>query len=340
MRQGSSKASSALFLSLFAMVFASLITSQPLRAQGKPGPSLPTCIPSDLNDLIVPEGNTVQVHENKEEYRGKESAAILAAPSGHALSYPDMQQRKGAYKILSKEARRGNLAAMVNLAVASLAGWGAHANAGAALYWLHAAADHGYARAYYNLGILFFKGCGVRQDLAEAFHFFELGAHAGYTPAQMNLGYFYDRGLVVTQDHGAAASWYRQAAESSEAQAQYNLADLYLRGEGVPLDESMAFEWFQKAALQGHAGAQVMAGSMLADGRGAPKDLAAACFWLFAAKLQGDDRVAATLQVLEKQLTLQEIEQAKARAQLLVGRPETAKASAFFKVLSTLEPSH
>jgi TPR repeat protein len=81
----------------------------------------------------------------------------------------------------------------------------------------------------------------------------------------------------------------------------------------------MAFAWFQKAALQGHTSAQIMTGSMLAAGRGTSKNLAAAYLWTFAATLKGDDRGAAELRVLERQLTSDEIEEAKVRAQSLLG---------------------
>jgi uncharacterized protein len=301
---------SRLFLTRFLVILGLFAMPWPVLAQGKAAST--ACIPSDLSALIVPEGRTVHVNEVKEFGREGRAPDKTSSP-GLASSSFNAGDKEEAYEVFLKEARQGNPAAMVNLAVSSLAGWGTQPNAGGALYWLRAAADRGYARAFYNLGILYFKGCGVRQDAAEAFHFFDLGARSGNTAAQVNLGYFYDHGLGVAQDHGAAAFWYRQAAESGEAQAQYNLADLYLHGEGVPEDESMAFAWFQKAALQGHTSAQITTGSMLAAGRGTSKDLAAAYLWIFAATLQGDDRGAPELRVLERQLTGEEIEQAKVR---------------------------
>lgn len=327
MRQVSSKASkltSGLFRGFFALVLGLFVISQAVRAQDKAEPARSACIPSDLNALIVPEGRTVHVNEVN-EFGRKGIASDRTSSYGPASGSFDAQQKKEAYKIFSKEAQQGNPAAMVNLAVSSLAGWGTQPNSGAALYWLHAAADRGYGPAFYNLGVLYFKGCGVRQDVAEAFHFFDLGARAGNTAAQVNLGYFYDHGLGVAQDHGAAAFWYRQAAESGEAQAQYNLADLYLHGEGVPQDESVAFAWFQKAALQGHTGASIMVGSMLAAGRGTAKDLARAYFWIFTATLQGDKRGISLLQALDRQLPAAEIEEAKGLAQLLFAGVQAAK---------------
>ena len=314
---------SGLFLSLLGVLLG-LAISQPVRAQGKAA-SQSLCVPSDLSALVVPEGETVHVSELKEglDRKGRE---LRSASSSDASQNPSGgQQRKEAYEVFSKEAHQGNPAAMTNLAVSSLAGWGGKSNAGAALFWLHAAADRGFGAAFYDLGILYFKGCGVRQDMAEAFRFFELGAKSGYAAAQVNLGYFYDHGLGVTPDRAAAARWYLLAAESGEALAQYNLADLYLQGESVPKDETTAFGWYQKAALRGHTGARIMVGSMLAAGRGTSKDLAGAYFWLFAAVLQGDDRGVPLLRDLERQLPGAEIEEAKARAQLLLEGLQASK---------------
>lgn len=327
MRQVSRKGGtfvSGLLRGFLAIVLGLFAISQAARGQGKAENERSACVPSDLTALIVPEGGAVRVYEVR-EFGKQGGSADKTLSSGADFSSKNPRGKEEAYQVFSQEARHENPAAMVNLAVASLAGWNTKPNAGAALYWLQAAADRGFAPAFYDLGILYFKGCGVRQDLGEAFHFFRLGADSGYAPAQANLGYLYDHGLGVAQDHTAAADWYRQAAEAGEAQAQYNLADLYLHGEGVPRDESMAFTWFHKAALQGHSGGRIMIGSMLAAGRGTSKDLAGAYFWIYAAVLQGDNRGTATLRALERQLTVAEIEEAKERGRLLVTGVEAAK---------------
>lgn len=327
MRQVSSTAgnfTSRLFRGFFAVVLALFVISQAVRGQDKAEPAGSGCVPSDLSALIVPEGRSVQVSEVKEfDKQGRAFGKTLS--SSAASGSLDAGRIEEAYRIFSKEARQGNPGAMVNLAVSFIAGWGTQQNAGTALYWLHVAADRGYAPAFYDLGILYFKGCGVRQDMAEAFRFFEMGAEGGYAPAEVNLSYFFDHGLGVPQDHAAAASWYRKAAEAGESHAQYNLADLYLHGEGVPKDEAAAFGWYEKAALQGHSAARIMAGSMLAAGRGTSKDLPGAYFWTLAAVLQGETRGVALLRTLEGQLPGAEIEEAKARAQLLFAGVQAAK---------------
>jgi TPR repeat protein len=299
------------------VALAALSAPPVIRAQQKGDSTLTTCVPSDLATLIVPDGHTIRV-EPVQELAGHgrshlgDAAAVNDTPDPAAA-----RARKEAFGIFEKEARHGYSHAQVNLAVSYLSGWGTQPNAGAGLYWLHAAADQGYAPAFYDLGILYFKGCGVRQDYGEALLFFEQGARRGDAPAEVNLGFMYDHGLGVTQDHAAAFSWYRKAAERGEPLAQYNLADLYLHGEGVSPDDAAAFGWLQKAALQGHTGACIMLGSMFAAGRGTPKDLPAAYLWISAAALEGDTRGNATLRALEGQLTPSELTQATMRAQSL-----------------------
>jgi TPR repeat protein len=285
-----------------------------VRAQQNEVFSLPACVPSDLAALIVPDGRAVRVSSVSELAGPQRNTPGNAAKGGAAPSPSADRAASEAYKIFQREARQGRPAAMVNLAVTSLAGWGPAPNAGAALYWLHAAADRGYAPAYYNLGILYFKGCGVPQDFAEALRFFAQAARGGDAAAAVNLGYLYTHGLGVTQDHAAAARWYRQAAEVGEPQAQFSLADVYLHGEGVAQDDAAAFAWFRKAALQGHTGARIMLGSMYAAGRGTPKDLPSAYLWMSAAALQGDPRGNATLLALEAQLTPGQLAEARLRA--------------------------
>jgi TPR repeat protein len=303
---------SRLFFAFSSVLLVLSVLPRPVRAQQKTASAPPVCVPADVAALIVSEGHSVRVNPVKEE-SGRQGSRSSAMALGTSADFG----LKEANNIFLKEARQGNPAAQVNLAIASLAGWGTQPNAGVALYWLHAAADRGYVPAFYDLGILYFNGCGVRRDFGEAFGFFEKGALGGDTAAEVNLGYFYDHGIGVPLDHAAAASWYRKAAESGEPQAQYNLADLYLHGEGVPFDEATAFAWFQKAAQQGHTGARIMLGSMLAAGRGAPKDLFAAYRWISAAALQGDTRGNATLLALERQLNPAQLKQAKTEAQSL-----------------------
>lgn len=310
---------------IFLIVFSARLAA---HAQQKSETQPLPCAPSAFSQLIVSEGHLVRVAPAQEQTgAGQRHSEIPPADDTNAVRSDDPAARK-AYKIFEVEARQGRPAAMVNLAVSSLAGWGAPPNAGAALYWLHAAAGRNFPLAFYDLGILYFEGCGVQQDYAQAFRFLDQGANLGDPASQTNLGYLYDQGLGVPRDRSAAARWYLRAAEQGEPRAQFNLGDLLLRGEGVTQDDKSAFEWFQKAALQGHSTARIMLGSMYAAGRGAPRDLQAAYLWISAASLQGDTRGNTTLLTLERQLTAAEISRAKVRADVLSHTPKLASEHA------------
>ncbi len=299
-------------------VLAMLLSAARLPAQQKEDLAPSACTPSNLATLIVRDGQSIRVSSVEEPSFHRHSTIAIPAANNVTATPMPFHEQAAAYRTLEKEALRGSLAAQVNLAIASLSGWGVPSNAGTALYWLRAAAENGYAPALFDLGILYSRGCGVRQDYSEAFHFFLIAATSGDLAAAVNLGYLYDQGLGVSQDHSEAARWYRQAAEQGEPKAQYNLADLYLRGAGLPLDESWAAFWFRKAALQGHSGARIMLGSMLAAGRGTNQDLQSAYLWLSAASLQGDPRGDAIRQSLEHQLTAAQIAQAKKQVRSLL----------------------
>jgi TPR repeat protein len=311
-----------LFAVVGASLLAALITVTPARAQTD-AVAGDACVSMTMVRLLAREGSSVRVSPSTGLVWQKAGSRENEKGIALAQAQDTLRTLQEAHNWFEKAARKGYAPAQVNLAVLSLAGWGAPPNAGAALYWLREAAHQGYALAYFDLGILYMNGCGVHRDYHEAFSQFEQGAKAGDSAAQTNLGYLYDQGLGVAEDRAQAAVWYQQAAESGVAEGQYNLADLYLRGEGVPREETTAFAWFQKAAQQGHTGARIMLGSMYAEGRGTEKNLPSACEWLSAATLQGDTRGTATLQALEHQLTPEQVAQSRMRAQLLVPLPKS-----------------
>ena len=243
-------------------LFAYLLHMAPANAQEAGASQVSACVSPAMAQLLAREGNSVRV--SAETQLAPQQAGVRENEKGIAATRAGESLRtlQQAHDWFEKGARRGYAPAQVNLAVASLAGWGTPPNAGAARYWLREAANQGYALAYYDLGVLYMNGCGVLQDYSEAFRYFEQGANAGDAAAQMNLGYLYDQGLGVTRDRAAAAGWYRKAAEAGVAQAQFNLADLYVRGEGIPRNDILAFAWFQRAADQGEGRAKAMLDSL------------------------------------------------------------------------------
>jgi TPR repeat protein len=321
------------------VLFTVLAAVLPARGQGpatlpRSGPAgkswsgqeldaLPRCVTRAMLGATVVHGHSVRVASV-----GATAQRAVEAKGGiGSAGVPQTQEElRRMYELFAKAARRGDPAAQVNLAIASLAGWGTPVNAGAALYWLNEAARQGFGLAYFDLGALYQNGCGVRQNYSEAARNFRLGAEAGEAASEMNLGYLYDQGLGVERDRVQAARWYRRAAEQGLAQAQFNLGDLYAQGAGIERNESEALVWFERAALQGHTAAQLMLAAMYVQGRGTARDLPMAYAWLTAARLAGDGRAEAQLRSIEPQLSGAEIAAARVRAVGLV-QPAIAKAT-------------
>jgi len=98
-----------------------------------------------------------------------------------------------------------------------------------------------------------------------------------------------------------------KAAALGDAASQSSLGFMYAEGNGVPKDEAKAADWFQKAAAQGNAFAQAALGVMYAQGRGVPKDYVRAYAWMNLAATKSAAEAAKTRDMLEKQMTTEQI---------------------------------
>jgi localization factor PodJL len=151
-------------------------------------------------------------------------------------------------------------------------------------------------------------------------------ADAGVAMAQYRLAKLYERGEGVPADLTQARQWTERAAASGNKRAMHDLGVYFARGEGAPLDEAAAFRWFRQAAELGVADSQYNLGVLYQQGRGVGASPSEAEFWFLVAARQGDEDAAARAHALEAQLTPQQIEEARARAQAF--RPRAASATA------------
>jgi len=142
----------------FLATLALCLAPTRLPAQQTKNPAPTACAPTNLTSLIVREGHSVRVSSVEEPSFHTETSTATPTANSSSMSTTSMGEQSAAYKTLENDARHGSLAAQVNLAVASLAGWGISPNAGTALYWLHAAAANHYAPALFDLGILYSRG--------------------------------------------------------------------------------------------------------------------------------------------------------------------------------------
>ena len=125
------------------------------------------------------------------------------------------------------------------------------------------------------------------------------------------------------KEYAAALKLFRPLAEKGNALAQYNIALMHRMGLGVTKDQREARKWSRLAAKQGNTDAQVMLGSLYAKADGGESaDVARAYMWYEVAAEQGNAEAKKELAVISKELTPQQISEARAMA-------EKCKASKF-----------
>jgi hypothetical protein len=148
-----------------------------------------------------------------------------------------------------------------------------------------------------------------------------VNATRGDAKAQSNLGQMYYNGEGVPKNAAEAVKWIRLAADQGDSRAQTNLGIMYYNGEGVPKNDAEAVKWYQRAADQGDADAQNNLGVMYADGKGVPKNAAEAYFWLNLAAAQGNADAKTNRDIIEKEMTREQIVEAQWRA--VAWKPKT-----------------
>ena len=125
------------------------------------------------------------------------------------------------------------------------------------------------------------------------------------------------------KEYQAALKLFRPLAEKGNALAQYNVALMHRMGLGVTKDQKEAKKWSRLAATQGNADAQVMLGSIYAKADGGESaDVSRAYMWYEVAAERGNAEAKKELAVISKELTPQQISEARAQA-------EKCKASKF-----------
>ncbi|MBK8542743.1 MAG: SEL1-like repeat protein [Caulobacteraceae bacterium] len=167
---------------------------------------------------------------------------------------------------------------------------------------------------------------------AEGVTMLRRAADRGFPMAQYRLAKLYERGEGVPADLTIARQWTERSAGAGNRRAMHDLGVYFARGEGAPLDEAAAFRWFRQAAELGVADSQYNLGVLYQQGRGVNASASEALFWFMVAARQGDQDAGARATALEAQLTPQQVEQARARAQAFRPRASSATANGEFGV--------
>ena len=148
-------------------------------------------------------------------------------------------------------------------------------------------------------------------DYETAFNEWQPLAEAGDPRAQFGLGSLYADGFGVPMDDALALDWFGRAAEQGNPNAQHRLGVMHQNGWGVPMSDASAVGWYEKAAEQGFVESQVALGQVYAASYSAQFDPVKAYKW-FAIAVELDDFDAKfKLEEAAKQLTAEQIGQAK-----------------------------
>ena len=124
------------------------------------------------------------------------------------------------------------------------------------------------------------------------------------------------RGLDAYQegDYEKAREAWQPIAEAGHGAGQRNLGVVYFLGQGVEQDHAAAVQWFQRAAEQGTAESALKLAVMYANGHGIERDLVQAYQWARIARDQGDPAADEWLASLSRQMTAEQIAEARSLA--------------------------
>jgi Sel1 repeat len=109
-----------------------------------------------------------------------------------------------------------------------------------------------------------------------------------------------------------ALQWFKKAADQGDAKAQLMMGNAYLKGRGTICDDVEAVKWYQRAADQGSAEGQFGLAMEYHFGHGVIQNDAEAYFWI-SLSAQGNNSAIPVLELVRKKLTVQQLEDVRAR---------------------------
>ncbi len=174
--------------------------------------------------------------------------AVLPTPATAAAGSPPA---RAAARNLIEDAKSGDAAAQLELAIRFAEGGPSERNYEMAAQWYGKAAERGLAVAEYRLASLYERGLGVAQDMQRAKNLYQRAAEKGNTRAMHNLGILAVESADGKPNYTSAALWFGKAAEYGVRDSQYNMAVLLARGLGLPKDLVKSYIWFSIVAAAG-----------------------------------------------------------------------------------------
>lgn len=177
---------------------------------------------------------------------------------------------------------------------------------------LQQAAQDGDPAAQFQLGLSYLQS----GQTEEGVKLIREAANKGQPAAQYRLAKLYESGEGVEADAAIARQFTERAARSGNRIAMHDLALYYAEGRGdVEVNIATAAQWFEQAAERGVVDSQFNLGVLYESGQGLPKNLSNAYVWYSIAAQQGDQFARQRIDILTEQLSEEDLNAAKARAE-------------------------
>ena len=186
-------------------------------------------------------------------------------------------------------------------------------------------AEAGNSFAQLAIGTFYDTGEGVVKDQQQAIRWYRKAAENGQPYAQFTLAWKYLEGDGVSKDIAQAKDWFQKAADNGSADAQSKLGEMYFNGVGIAKDSDKAIFWYRKAAEQGNGFAQNNLGYIYANGKGVARNIVEGYKWFSISARGGNDKLQEILQALEKQMSVEQLADAKMLVTNLGNQIDAAK---------------
>ncbi len=148
-----------------------------------------------------------------------------------------------AFEAFTVYAEHGNPAAMNNLGIMYLKGWGTKSNPSKAIEWFERAGAAGCADGFVNAGLYYKR----QNEMDDARHYFNRSTDSYHPTGYYLLGYMDYYGEGCTPDYEKAFKHFKDAASFGDIAAVYMLGECYRDGKGVEADEELSKLYFGKA---------------------------------------------------------------------------------------------
>lgn len=240
---------------------------------------------------------------------------------------------KEAFDLVSKEAEKGDAAAMFSLATLYERGIGVPRNFTKAVDWHNKAAAANHPPSIYQLGLAYEIGKGVTANRDTAMKNFRRAAelkvpeahyklasiamagpapkaddkkalehlkNAGVTDGKAleAIGNLYENGIGLALNYTEALKWYKKAADSGLVDAMYRIGNCYETGIGTSVNPKEALATYQKAVENKSGAAAYKLAVMYMAGSLVPADQAAALKYMHVAVEYGYSDAANELGVI------------------------------------------